>query len=60
MARFTVPQFREHRWYLWLALAIAITQGIRPFWFFQGIEEMKFPAWFNVFGRLGVTLGIFL
>ncbi len=60
VARFTVPQFREHEWYLWLALAIAIAQGIRPFWFFQGIEEMKFPAWFNVVGRLAVTIGIFL
>jgi PST family polysaccharide transporter len=60
VARFTVPQFREHEWYLWLALAIAVAQGIRPFWFFQGIEEMKFPALFNVFGRLAVTAGIFL
>lgn len=60
VARFTVPQFREHEWYLWLALAIAIAQGVRPFWFFQGIEEMRFPALFNVFGRLAVTLGIFL
>lgn len=60
VARFTVPQFREHELYLWLALAYALAQGIRPFWFFQGIEEMKFPAWLNVVGRVAVTLGIFL
>lgn len=60
VARFTVPAFREHNGYLWLALAIAVTQGIRPFWFFQGIEKMKFPAWLNVCGRAGVAAGIFL
>jgi PST family polysaccharide transporter len=59
VARFTVPAFRDHPWYLWLALAIAATQGIRPFWYFQGIEKMKFPAWLNVFGRLCVAVGIF-
>jgi PST family polysaccharide transporter len=60
VARFTVPAFREHQWYLWLALAIAATQGIRPFWYFQGIEKMKFPAWLNVVGRACAAAGIFL
>ena len=60
IARFTVPAFRGHNGYLWLALAIAISQGIRPFWYFQGIEKMKFPAWLNVFGRACVAVGIFL
>jgi PST family polysaccharide transporter len=59
VARYAVPAFRENQWYLWLALAIAVTQGIRPFWYFQGIEKMKFPAWLNVFGRACVTVGIF-
>jgi PST family polysaccharide transporter len=59
VARFTVPEFRDHHWYLWLALAIAVTQGIRPFWYFQGIEKMKFPAWLNVAGRALITVGIF-
>jgi PST family polysaccharide transporter len=60
VARFTVPAFRDHNWYLWLALAIAVTQGVRPFWYFQGIERMKFPAWLNVFGRAASAVGIFL
>ncbi len=59
VARFTVPAFQEHQWYLWLALAIAVPQGIRPFWYFQGVERMKFPAWLNVFGRVCVAVGIF-
>jgi PST family polysaccharide transporter len=59
LARFTVPAFRDHPWYLWLALVIAATQGFRPFWYFQGIEKMTFPAWLNVAGRLGVAIGIF-
>jgi PST family polysaccharide transporter len=59
VARFTVPAFRDHNWYLWLALAIAVPQGIRPFWYFQGIERMKFPAWLNVAGRACVAVGIF-
>jgi PST family polysaccharide transporter len=60
VARFTVPAFRDHTWYLWLALAIAVTQGVRPFWYFQGIERMKFPAWLNVCGRAASAVGIFL
>jgi PST family polysaccharide transporter len=60
VARFTVPAFRDHNWYLWLALAIAVTQGVRPFWYFQGIERMKFPAWLNVCGRAASAVGIFL
>ena len=39
VARFTVPAFRDHNWYLWLALLIAVPQGFRPFWYFQGIER---------------------
>jgi PST family polysaccharide transporter len=60
VARFTVPVFRDHPEYLWLALAIAVTQGVRPFWYFQGIEKMKYPAWVNVAGRFCVAVGIFL
>lgn len=59
VARFTVPAFRDHQAYLWLALAIAVTQGVRPFWYFQGMETMRFPAWMNVGGRLAVAIGIF-
>lgn len=59
IAGFTVPAFRDHNWYLWLALAIAVPQGFRPFWYFQGIEKMKFPAWVNVAGRACVAAGIF-
>jgi PST family polysaccharide transporter len=59
VARFTVPAFRDNQWYLWLALAIAVPQGIRPFWYLQGIERMKFPAWVNVFARLCFAAGIF-
>jgi PST family polysaccharide transporter len=60
VARFTVPEFRANPVYLWLALAIAATQGIRPFWYFQGIEKMKFPAWLNVLGRAVTAGGIFV
>jgi PST family polysaccharide transporter len=59
VARFTVPAFRDHNWYLWLALLIAVPQGFRPFWYFQGIERMKFPAWLNVAGRACLAVGIF-
>ena len=58
-ASVTVPVFRQHPGYLWLSVAIAVTQGLRPFWYFQGIEKMKSPAWLNVFGRSLYALGIF-
>jgi len=57
---FFVPTFHANPVYLWLAFVIALTQGIRPLWYFQGLEQMAFPAWLNVAGRLGVTAGIFL
>jgi PST family polysaccharide transporter len=57
---FTVPEFRRNPVYLWLALLIAATQGVRPLWYFQGIEEMRFPAALNVAARVIVTAGIFL
>jgi len=57
---FLVPSFHANPIYLWLAFVIALTQGIRPLWYFQGLEQMTFPAWLNVAGRLGVTVGIFL
>lgn len=59
VVQFTVPFFREHPGYLWLAVALAAVTGMRPFWYFQGIEAMKFPAWLNVFGRLFFTVGVF-
>jgi PST family polysaccharide transporter len=59
VARFTVPEFQKDQRFLWLALAIAVTQGIRPFWYFQGIERMRFAAWLNVAGRVFVAVGIF-
>lgn len=59
IARFTVPEFRDNPLYLWLAAGIAVTTGVRPFWYFQGIERMKYPAWMNVFGRFLYAAGIF-
>jgi PST family polysaccharide transporter len=59
VSRFTIPAFVDHPGYLWLSLAIAVTSGFRPFWYFQGIEKMKFAAWMNVVGRLLYTGGIF-
>lgn len=59
VAGLTVPLFRAHPEYLWLAVAIGVTQGVRPFWYFQGIEQMKTPAWLNVLGRFLYALGIF-
>jgi len=56
----TVPTFRTYPVYLWLGLIIAATQGIRPLWYFQGLEKMQFPAVLNVLGRVVVTAGVFL
>jgi PST family polysaccharide transporter len=59
VASFIVPVFQNHQAYLWLALAIAVSQGTKPFWYFQGIEAMQFPAWLNVGGRAVAAIGIF-
>lgn len=59
VARFAVPEFHRRPGFLWLALLMTVAQGLRPFWYFQGLETMTFPAWLNVGGRCLNALGIF-
>lgn len=54
-----VPLFGEHPQALVLATAIALVQGMRPFWFFQGIEELAPISRLNLGGRICTTLGVF-
>jgi polysaccharide transporter, PST family len=56
----TVPLFIGAPAYLISGLVIAITQGLRPLWFFQGMERMKTISAVTVLGRVAMTIGIFL
>jgi PST family polysaccharide transporter len=57
---FTVPIFEEHRQALVLGAAIALVQGVRPFWYFQGVERLGAISCLNLTGRVFTTLGVFL
>ena len=43
-----------------LACASAIFQGLRPFWYFQGVEKMTITAALNLGGRLLYTALVFV
>lgn len=54
-----VPAFWSHPAYLWWAWLAAVFQGLSPFWYFQGLERMRGPAWLEVAGRTLAALGVF-
>lgn len=51
IAGMLVPSFREHPGMLAWTWAVAISQGLSPFWFFQGIERVRLVAMLEVGGR---------
>ena len=55
-----VPIFNNNPYYLVIVFLGAISQGISPVWYFQGIEKMKIIAFSKLFFRLfGFILIIF-
>lgn len=57
---FTVPIFAADRRLLLLGVLIALVQGLRPFWYFQGIERLAPLSALNLAGRCFTTAGVFL
>ncbi|MGL4611000.1 MAG: oligosaccharide flippase family protein [Trueperaceae bacterium] len=55
-----VPSFREFPLHLWLAWLSASATGFMPLWYFQGIENMKPPAFLDLGVRVFTTLLIFI
>lgn len=55
-----VPALGAHPRVLAAGLFFAIAQGMTPFWFFQGMERLKFTSMLDVIGKsIGMT-GLFL
>lgn len=57
---FAVPLFRDRPDVLLLGAAIAIATGVRPFWYFQGLEILGPISRLNLAGRVFTTGGVFL
>ncbi|TAF77688.1 MAG: flippase [Bacteroidetes bacterium] len=55
-----VPKFNEHFKLYLLSFGMVVGQCLFPVWFFQGIEKMKFIAYFNFFSKSLFTLLIFM
>ncbi len=60
IAQLAIPAFRAKPSYLWLAWAIALTGGVRPLWYFQGIERMEWPSLWNGISRVAVAVALFV
>ena len=59
LAWYAAPAFQAQPEYLLWSVAIAAVYGLSPFWYFQGIEQMKQPALIEVAARIAATVGIF-
>lgn len=60
IAAWSVPAFRGHPAYPWLACLIAAGQGLIPLWYFQGLERMQLPALLDLGTRILSTVGILI
>lgn len=54
-----VPQLSAHPGFVLLALVIALSQGMTPTWYFQGVERLPVFTATELAGRLLMTAGIF-
>lgn len=55
-----IPVFKENFGLMWWGWLSAVTQGLSPIWYFQGIELMRVPALLEICNRILVMLGIFI
>jgi PST family polysaccharide transporter len=56
----TVPFFDKNWKIYYLTFGIVLGQAIFPYWYFQGIQEMKFITYFNVISKFLFTFLIFV
>ncbi|MFN0103716.1 MAG: oligosaccharide flippase family protein, partial [Bryobacteraceae bacterium] len=59
-AQLAIAAFRERPLYLWLAWGIAFTGGVRPLWYYQGLERLGWPSLWNGISRVAVAAALFV
>ncbi len=55
-----VPIFRQYPRYLMWAWVWALGMGLRPLWYFQGIERLRLAAFLDISFRLLATAAVFV
>jgi PST family polysaccharide transporter len=57
---YSVPRFAEHPSLYLSSFLIVIGQSFFPFWFFQGLEDMKYIAFLSFFAKLVFTCSVLI
>jgi len=59
-SQYFIPTFREYPLWFWVGLFWAITQSLNPFWYYQGLGQMKFVAGLDIVTKSLATLAVFV
>ncbi|MFN4216996.1 MAG: flippase [Brevinematales bacterium] len=57
---FLVPSYRKKVWLFVFTFGLTIGQVLFPSWFFQGMEEMQYVTFLNIFAKVMFTIAVFV
>jgi len=57
---FAVPSYKKEIWLFLFTFGLTVGQVLFPAWFFQGMEQMQYVTFLNIFAKVIFTLAIFV
>lgn len=55
-----IPSYRTEIWIFLFSFGLTIGQVLFPSWFFQGMEQMQYVTFLNIFAKVIFTIAIFV